>query len=93
MSLERQMNRKATFASGNKWEGKIEEINEKLLETKESHRGMRGSFILHPRKGFRRVSVKRGRAQMLMAEQKVGKFPPSIFAYAKMAKFITTGLW
>jgi hypothetical protein len=53
--------------------------------------------ILHATKGFRPISEKRGRVQMLMAEQRAGKFPYAHQAPAiilpMMKKFIQIGLW
>jgi len=84
MSLQRQFNRQEYFAQGEEWPSKLDAINEQLSE--------RG-FILHPTKGIRKIREKRGRAQMILAEQRRGIIPPTIISLNMIRLFITTGRW
>jgi len=88
MSIYRQFERHQDFKKGEAPPKKLDAANERHYE--------QGRY-LHPTKGWRRISIKRGRAQMLMAEQRAGKFPyphwSLIPVLATMRKFITTGLW
>jgi hypothetical protein len=85
MRPQRQYERKVIFAKGEKAEKVLDARNERFV----SEEGR----ILHPTKGFRKVSEKRGRAQMIMAEQRKGIIPPTIFVLSMVKLFITTGRW
>lgn len=90
MGLQRQFDRRRRISNGDEHPKILDDLNEILVRT---------GRVLHATKGFRTVSEKRDRAQMLMAEQRAGKFPfPLEFKnplpiLATMSKFIKTGLW
>lgn len=88
MGIYRQFERRQNFAKGEVPPKKLDAANERLA--------LEGRY-LHPTKGWRTISEKRGRAQMLMAEQRAGKFPYPHWSLlpvlATMRKFILTGLW
>lgn len=64
----------------------IDKWNEELSSRPEPF-----ACILHPRKGFRPLSLKRGRAAMVVAEQKQRLTPPTILVLAQIKMFVTTG--
>lgn len=90
MGLQRQFDRRRRIENADGHPRVLDGFNEKLSEQ---------GRILHPTKGFRTIRENRGRTQMIMAEQRAGKFPyPFKFRnplpiLATMRKFIQTGLW
>jgi hypothetical protein len=84
--LLRNIERRERISQGTKHPANLDAFNEAATS------GDKGRY-LHPRKGRRKFSVRRGRAAMITAEQKAGKLPPSIFALQAMKLFLTTGKW
>jgi hypothetical protein len=89
MGLQRTFNRNQYFALGEKPPKVLEAANEVFSSQVKGDR----ATVLHPTKGWRTTDAKKGRAQMVIAEQLKGIIPPTILVLSMIKLFITTGRW
>lgn len=79
MSLDRKLERYQRAQAGEPYSKVLDKFNDRP-DMKERY--------LHATKGYRTFSVKRSKAAMITAEQKAGKFPPSIISWQQIKKIL-----
>lgn len=84
MTIQRQFNRHGKFS----WQGEDKDKPTSVLDTFNESL-VSGDRFLHATKGYRTYRVKRGKAQMIMAEIKVGKFPLPIYSFIAIRQILT----
>lgn len=78
MKPQRIYDRYVRTQAGEKHPKVLDAHNDKLYE----------NHYLHPTKGYRRASIKRGKAEMITANMKVGKFPLAIFSWEGIKRIL-----